>query len=444
MNRTIAVHTGNFYAEHIGTEGVTRSELAALVPHCEAAHRRLTDGSRGGLDAEYACINLPREMPAQLAEIRAVVDELRSFDDVVVIGIGGSSLGAKAVCQAAAGKLKTQAPRLRFVENVDPYSLHRLLAQLDAARTAVVCISKSGGTIETVVQYLILRDWLTQHCGKDAARRQQWVITDPHSGWLRELATREQLPSLSVPPKVGGRYSVLSAVGLVPLGVVGIDIDSLLQGGADHAARCQRGDVESNAALEIAALCYLLDTRHGKHLSVMMPYINRMRLFGDWYRQLWAESLGKWHPGQTGRAAAGTLPLTAVGAIDQHSQLQMYLESRHDKFFTFIELAHWEHDMPIPLAGDDARQFPYLHGKGMADVIDAEFRATRRVITEAGHPNMTITLPALDAYVFGELLDLYQRATVYAGLLYGINPLDQPSVEKGKQLAIDYLRRAGN
>ncbi len=441
MNNNIAIHTGNFYSEQVGAEGVTRAELAALTPDCATAHQRLADGSRGGLEAEYACLNLPQEMPASLAEIRAVVDALRSFEDVVVIGIGGSSLGAKAVCQAATEKLKTEPPRLRFVENVDPYSLHRLLTQLDAARTAVVCISKSGGTIETVVQFLILRDWLVRHRGKDAARRQQWVITDPHNGWLRALAERERLPSLPVPPKVGGRFSVLSAVGLVPLGVVGIDVAALLAGGADHAARCQDGNVETNAALEVAALCYLLDTRHGKHLSVMMPYINRMRLFGDWYRQLWAESLGKWHPGQTGRAAAGTLPLTAVGAIDQHSQLQMYLESRHDKFFTFIELAHWEHDMPIPLADDDARQFPYLQGKSMADVIHAEFRATRQVITAAGHPNMTITLPALNAYVFGQLLDLYQRATVYAGLLYGVNPLDQPSVEKGKLLAIDYLRR---
>lgn len=441
MNNNIDIQTGNFLAEQVGAEGVTRAELASIAPDCAAAHRRLADGSGGGLGAEYAGLNLPREMPASLAEIRAVVDELRRFDDVVVIGIGGSSLGAKAVCQAAAHKLKTDPPRLRFVENVDPYSLHRLLAQLDAARTAVVCISKSGGTIETVVQYLILRDWLARHRGQGAARRQQWVITDPQHGWLRELAIREQLPSLPVPPNVGGRYSVLSAVGLVPLGVIGIDIDALLQGGADQAARCQSGSVAANAALEVAALCYLLDTRHGKHLSVMMPYVNRMRLFGDWYRQLWAESLGKWYPGQTGRAAAGTLPLTAVGAIDQHSQLQMYLESRHDKFFTFIELAHWEHDMPIPLGGDEATRFPYLQGKNMADVIDAEFRATREVITAAGHPNMTVVLPALDAYVFGQLLDLYQRATVYAGLLYGVNPLDQPSVEKGKQLAVDYLRR---
>jgi glucose-6-phosphate isomerase len=444
MNNKIDIQTGNLYAEHVGAEGVTRDELASLAAECANAHRQLAERSRGGLDADYACLNLAQEMPGSLTEIRAVIDTLRGFQDVVVIGIGGSSLGAKAVCQAAAHKLKTDPPRLRFVENVDPYSLHRLLMQLDATRTAVVCISKSGGTIETVVQFLILRDWLVQHLGQDAARRRQWVITDPHGGWLRELAVREQLPSLPVPPKVGGRYSVLSAVGLVPLGVAGIDIDALLAGGADHAVRCQSDQVESNAALEIAALCYLLDTCHGKHLSVMMPYVNRMRLFGDWYRQLWAESLGKWYPGRAGRAAAGTLPLTAVGAIDQHSQLQMYLESRHDKFFTFIELLHWEHDMPIPVTDDDARAFPYLQGKSMADVIDAEFRATRQVITAAGHPNMTIALPALDAYVFGELLDLYQRTTVYAGLLYGINPLDQPSVEKGKVLAVNYLRDGGH
>jgi glucose-6-phosphate isomerase len=437
----IKIDTANLYAEQVGPEGVTHQDLASGTELCGQAHQKLVNGSTSGLEAEYAALNLAGEMQALLPSIHETAAILRSFDDVVIIGIGGSSLGSKAICQAVASKIKTDPPRLRFVENVDPYSLQRLLSQLDAARTAVVCISKSGGTIETVVQYLILRDWLTRHQGHDAARRQQWVITDPEHGWLRELARREGLPSFPVPPRVGGRYSVLSPVGLVPLAVVGVDIEALLAGARDNAARCRRETPSGNPALEIAALSYLLDRCHAKHVSVMMPYVNRMQLFVDWYRQLWAESLGKWDRHQPGSVPAGTLPVRAMGAIDQHSQLQMYLESRHDKFFTFIELARWEHNLPIPLDANDARQFPYPADKNMADVIGAEFRATVQVITDAGHPNMTIRLPALNAYALGELVDLYQRATIYAGLLYGINPLDQPSVEIGKRLAIQYLQQ---
>jgi glucose-6-phosphate isomerase len=239
---------------------------------------------------------------------------------------------------------------------------------------------------------------------------------------------------------VGGRYSVLTAVGLLPLAVVGVNIAELLQGAADTVSRCQNENFEKNPALEMAALYYLLDVNHNKRVSVMMPYVNRLRLFVDWYCQLWAESLGKWDTKQPDVPAAGTLPVGAMGAVDQHSQLQMYLESRHDKMFTFIDLAHWDHDLAIPMDASVQGAFPYLEGKSLVDVIRAEFVATRQVITDTGHPNMTLLLPTLSAHTLGQLTELYQRTTVYTGLLYGINPLDQPSVEKGKKLAIQYLK----
>jgi glucose-6-phosphate isomerase len=441
--RQLVIDTSNFYMEGVGREGISRAELAAQATEIQHAGQRVHAGSAAGLDADYAALNLAREMPALLPQIEEMAADLRQHQDVLVIGIGGSSLGAKALQQAVAPQPPPAGtPRLHFVENIDPYFLQRLLSGLNAGSTAVLCISKSGGTIETVVQYLILRDWLTRQLGEMNARRHQWIITDPKNGWLRELAKREGLPSLPVPSQVGGRYSVLSPVGLVPLATLGVDITVLLQGAADNAARCADADVASNPALEMAALCVLLDTRRGKRTTVMMPYINRLQLFVDWYCQLWAESLGKWDRTRPGSTPAGTLPVRAMGAVDQHSQLQMYLESRHDKFFTFIELETCEYDLPVPLDDFDVPHFPFLKGRSMAEVIDAEFRATRQVITDAGHPNMTIRLPVLDAHVLGQLIDLYQRATIYAGLLYGINPLDQPSVEIGKRLAIDYLRGA--
>lgn len=434
----ITIDTANMYADQVGREGITQQELAALTEVLQPIHVRIRAQAQQGLEAEYACLNLAPAMTAQLAEIEQAAAALKRFRDVVLIGIGGSSLGAKAVWHTLTGGTvgTMDATRLHFVENVDPDDLTLLQSKLDPATTGVICISKSGSTLETIVQYLLFRQWLTRALGKPEAGKRQWVITDPQGGWLRELVQRERLASLPVPPKVGGRYSVLSAVGLLPLAAGGIDIRALLQGAVAQAGRSQTDDVHANPALELAALSFLLDTRKHKRVSIMMPYANRLALFVDWFRQLWAESLGK---KRTGQEPAGTLPVGALGTVDQHSQLQMYLESRHDKTFTFLTLDRWRSDCPIPLEDAERTTFPYLQGRTLAEIMAAEFLATRRSITDAGHPNMTIRLPQLDAYTLGQLIDLYERTTVYTGLLYGINPLDQPAVEKGKKLAIQYL-----
>jgi len=433
----LRVDTTAAYADVVA-EGVARDRLDALARELEEVHATLTERRRGGLDAEYACLNLHDAMRGEVPAIQAEAVQIATFEDMLLIGIGGSNLGAMAAAQALAhGDRKRPGPRLHFLDNIDPDYLHDLLAALDPGRTAVLAISKSGGTIETATQYLIVRDWLHARLGRSRAREHQWIITDPVEGWLRRLANEEGLRALPVPPRVGGRYSVLTAVGLLPLAAVGVDVRALLDGAAANAARCESGDWRRNPALELAALYYLLDVERGKRLSILMPYVNALKLFGDWYRQLWAESLGKRRPdGST----AGTLPVTALGAVDQHSQLQMYLESPRDKFFTFIGLERWTHAVPIPLAEADARTFPYLQGKTLGDVIAAEFLATRRVIADYGHPNLTIHLPVLNAYTLGQLIDLYQRTTVYAGLLYGVNPLDQPAVESGKRLAVQHLQ----
>lgn len=436
VSGSLEIETANMYASRLGNQGISPEDVKSIDAELKRAHRAVQAGMRGGLDAEFACLNLHALMPETLPAVDDMASELRHFSDVIVIGIGGSSLGAKAVYHALKGELPAGLPRLHFVENVDPYDLHDLLARLPALSTAAVCISKSGGTLETIAQFLVVREWLGHRLSHFEARRRQWVITDPERGWLRDLARKESLPSLPVPPRVGGRYSVLSAVGLLPLAAVGVDVRALLEGAADNAARCGDDSPGSNPALELAALYYLLDTQKQKRTAIMMPYVNRLSLFGDWYRQLWAESLGKV---REKRDPAGSLPVTALGTVDQHSQLQMYLESRQDKMFSFLELADWEQNMPVP---DDqvTSDFAYLKGRSLSEIMQAEFEATRTVVTQAGHPNLTIRLPRVDARTMGALIDLYQRTTVYAGLLYGVNPLDQPSVEKGKVIAIDKLK----
>lgn len=438
----LRIDTTRLYRGAVGLEGVDRNDLEALAPQLRHVHQTLREKTAAGLEGEFACLTLHDSIPESLPAIEAAADQLRQYDHVAVIGIGGSSLGAKAVQQAlSAGQDRPPSPRLHFLENVNPHHLDFFTRYGAAEKTAIICISKSGGTIETAVQYLVLRDWLEKKLGKERARRQQWLVTDPARGWLRDLARREDIASLPVPPRVGGRYSVLTAVGLLPLAVLGVDIRGLLAGSAANAARCASEDTENNPALEMAALFYLLDTRHDKRVSIMMPYADPLQLFGDWYRQLWAESLGKRRGGDVDvdDAPAGTLPVTALGTVDQHSQLQMYLESRRDKIFTFLAIDEWESNPSIPLTADDRKNFPYLDGKRLQDVLEAELQATSEVITQAGHPSMSLRLPVLDAHAMGQLIDLYQRATVYCGLLYGINPLDQPAVEKGKQLAIQFL-----
>lgn len=435
--KALRIDTSAMYTGAVGAGGLPRAELDGLAGELARVHELVTRRRQGGLDAEYASLNLHEELPKSLTAIEAEAARLRAFADVVVIGIGGSNLGAMAVLQALAhGDRKPDTPRLHFLDNIDPDFLHDLLARLDSARTAVVAISKSGGTVETAVQYLVLRDWLRRTRGP-SARDHQWIVTDPQQGWLRALARDEGLAALPVPPRVGGRYSVLTAVGLLPLAAAGVDIRGLLEGAAASAARCDAPQAGTNPALEMAALYFLLHTRRNKRVSVLMPYIHSLRLFGDWYRQLWAESLGKRRADGT---PAGTLPVPALGAVDQHSQLQMYLESPRDLMFAFIALDAWAHRIDVPLDDASRAAFPFLDGRALHDVLDAEFRATRQVITDYGHPNLTITLPQLDAHVLGQLIDLYQRATIYAGLLYGIDPLDQPAVESGKRLAIAHLR----
>jgi glucose-6-phosphate isomerase len=438
--KLLRIDTNRLYQDGVGAEGVMMADIEALKPELKRVHRTLLAKSEGGWDAEFACLTLHDGMLDSLSQIQAMAEPIRRFKDVAIIGIGGSSLGAKAVRQAlTAATSNASIPALHFLENIDSYHLEALLGHLPAENLAVICISKSGGTIETAIQYLILRDWLEKHLGKDKARQHQWIITDSTHGWLREVAKRENIPSLPVPAGVGGRYSVLTAVGLLPLAVIGIDIRALLAGAGANAARCRADDLQANPALELAALFYLLDTSKNKRVSIMMPYADPLQLFGDWYRQLWAESLGKQVATKPGKPPAGTLPVTAMGAVDQHSQLQMYLESRLDKIFTFIALDTWEHDIRIPIPEEDRKFFPFLVDMNVSQVIEAEFQATRQVITDTGHPNMTLRLPALNAFSLGQLIDLYMRTTVYTGLLYGINPLDQPAVEKGKKLAIRLL-----
>ncbi len=383
-----------------------------------------------------------REQSERFAESRRGM-----YDEIVVLGIGGSALGPVALRTALRApywnlldaKRRKGFPRLHVLDNVDPRTITALLAELDLARTLFIITSKSGGTAETMAQYLIVHERV-QAAGLDRARHLVFV-TDPRQGALRPIAEREKIPALDIPSNVGGRFSVLSPVGMLPAALVGIDVAGLLAGAGAMAQRCTGADLSKNPAGTYALLQWLADTRSGAHIHVMMPYADALRDFAAWFVQLWAESLGKIPPAG---GHVGPTPLAALGATDQHSQVQLFMEGPADKTVTFIGVADRDGDLGIPNAYPDVKDLSYLGGKTLGALLDIERRATAGALAKRGRPNMTLMLDRVDANRVGELIMLLEIATIYAGALYGVDPLNQPGVELGKQFTYAMMGRPGS
>ncbi|HEU4565875.1 MAG TPA: glucose-6-phosphate isomerase [Gemmatimonadaceae bacterium] len=380
------------------------------------------------------------------AEIRQFADGAgQAFSDIVVLGIGGSALGTIALrsalrpphWNALSDEERDFYPRLHVLENVDPVTIAALLDRLELGRTLFLVISKSGGTAETMAQYLIVRGRLESALG-DGVSRHLVFITDPEKGALRAIARKEGIAALDVPPNVGGRFSVLSAVGLLPAALVGVEIEKLLAGARDMLARCRSAALEENPAGVFATLQWLADTTLGLHTQVLMPYSDPLRELSAWWVQLWAESLGKIRPDG---GHVGPTPLPALGATDQHSQVQLFMEGPRDKTVTFVALAESPVDLEIPRLHGDLAELAYLGGHSLAELLNAERQATAAALAQRGRANMTITIDRLDAEHLGGLLMLLEVATVYAGELYGVNPLDQPGVELGKRYTYALMGR---
>jgi glucose-6-phosphate isomerase len=267
--------------------------------------------------------------------------------------------------------------------------------------------------------------------------------TDPERGALRELATREGIATLTVPPGVGGRFSVLSPVGLLPAALVGIDIHGLLAGAREAVERAAADDLRRNPAALYAGLHWTADTALGARIHVLMPYTDRLREFAEWYRQLWAESLGK-RVDRDGRPVfAGPTPVGAVGVTDQHSQVQLFMEGPYDKVISFVVVDDLGVDLPIPSRDGLPADLAYLPGHSLGELLRAEYAATSAALARMGRMNCTVRLSALSAQAFGELIMFFQLATGYAGVWYGVNPFDQPGVELGKKLTFAAMGRPG-
>lgn len=373
------------------------------------------------------------------------------FENLVVLGIGGSALGTTTLRDALLGphwneldeEARDHYPRLYVVDNVDPRTVGELLERLDLRRTLFNVVSKSGSTAETMSQYLVVEDRLAQLLDEEKTRGHFLFTTDPSSGILRKIAEEEGVPALEVPPNVGGRFSVLSSVGLLPAAVVGIDIIEVLAGAADMASRCRTSVLRENPAGLLATLLHAADTGMGAPIHVLMPYSDRLRSFAAWFQQLWGESLGKAHDREGRTVNVGPTPIPAVGATDQHSLLQLLMEGPRDKVVLFLGVDTAPDPVAIPSIRSEYPALSYLGGHSLFELLETERRATMEALRQEGRMNLGLQLDDLTPRALGELFMLFQIATVYAGALYGIDPLNQPGVELSKRLTYGLLGREG-
>ena len=430
-----------------GEHGLPRSRLAELVRRFGAVQAEVRERRARG---EYGFYDLV-DQDATVKEIARFAEGLgQAYDHVVVLGIGGSALGTKALLNAlrppAWNELDDEQreffPRLTVLDNIDPTSVAAALRRIDPRRALVNVVSKSGGTAETMAQYLVIRNWLEESLGS-AATRHLVFTTDPERGALRELAQREGIAAITVPPAVGGRFSVLSPVGLLPAALVGIEIEGLIAGARTALERAGQDDLLENQAALYAALHWAADTWLGARIHVLMPYTDRLRELAEWHRQLWAESLGKRVDRRGQRVHLGPTPVAAVGATDQHSQIQLFIEGPFDKAIAFVAVDDLGTDMPIPERSELPPDLAYLPGHSLGELLRAEYEATSAALARSGRMNLTLHLPDLTAASVGELLMFFQLATGYAGAWYGIDPFDQPGVELGKRLTYAAMGRPG-
>jgi glucose-6-phosphate isomerase len=443
----ISLDYNNMLSPRLGGRGIDPASLDELAGRFREAH---ADALRRREAGELGFYALTREEETVAAIESFAQGPGQAFSDLVVLGIGGSALGTVALRTALlrpnwnelSDEQRDFFPRLHVLDNIDPATFGPFLDRLDLRRTLFNVISKSGGTAETMSQYLVVRKRLEEAMG-DGYRRHLLFTTDPEKGVLRQLARQEDIAALPIPSNVGGRFSVLSAVGLLPAAMAGIDIRALLRGAEEMTRRCDTADLRANPAGMFAALQYLADTRHGAPIHVMMPYSDRLRDVADWFRQLWAESLGKQRTRAGEEVYAGPTPVKALGATDQHSQVQLYIEGPFDKTITLMAERDTDGDVEIPSVYPELGELGYLGGQTLGGLLRTELLATEAALTRRGRMNMMLELPRVDARSLGGTLMMLQIATVYAGHLYGVDPLDQPGVELGKQLTYGIMGRSG-
>jgi glucose-6-phosphate isomerase len=434
----------NVTSEIIGSEhGITDAQLKTLAQKTSPLISQLNKERKPYRD-------LPNNEKT-VQQVKKLTAELKDrCENLVVLGIGGSALGNIALQTSLNPYMynlddsQRPGPRLFVFDNIDPPQFASFLDwvsdKLD--KTIFNVISKSGQTPETAAQFLIIRKTLQDVLGPKALKNQVVATTDPKQGTLRKIADETGIACLEVPEGVGGRFSILSAVGLFSADMCGIDIDSLLEGASDMDKRVCTEDFYKNPAAINAAINYHF-YNNGKKISVMFPYSYALKDLADWYRQLWAESLGKANDLKGAEVHIGPTPIKALGTTDQHSQVQLYREGPNDKLFTFLQVDNFDKNIKIGPAPDCAPELDFLAGKDLSMLLNSEKIATEYALLQSKRPCLTVIFPKLNAYTIGQFIYLYEVTTSFAGALFGINPYDQPAVELGKEATFALTGKTG-
>jgi len=434
----IKLYYKNITADVIGSEhGITEKQLKDLAQKTEPLISELNEERKAG-KTPYRDLPFNTEIPRR---VKKLIAELKNdCENLVVFGIGGSALGNIALQTALNPYMyniddrQRRGPRLFVFDNVDPLQFASFLEWIGDKlnKTIFNVISKSGWTTETAAQFMIIRQLLLDRLGPEGCKEQIVATTDQNHGILRHITDDAGFRSLVVPEGVGGRFSVLSAVGLFSAAMCGIDIDSVLAGARDMDTRVGCEDFYKNPAAINAAINYHY-YNHGKRISVIMPYSYHLKDMADWYRQLWAESLGKAVNLQGNEVHIGPTPVKALGTTDQHSQVQLYREGPNDKLFTFLQVNNFDKDITIGPAPDCASELEFLAGKKMGTLLNNEKKATEYALLQSKRPCLTVIFPEVNEYTVGQFIYLYEVTTSLAGALFNINPYDQPAVELGKE-----------
>ena len=435
MDMRIKLDVNPMFREFTGEHAIPRAELDSMLPELKKAHAAVEAGRGKGMQG---WMDLPSNQDEILTAIEHTAARVRKeFEAFVVLGIGGSALGPAAVQQALnhlhyneLPAEKRGGPRLYIEDNVDPERMAALLDVIDLKKTCFNVITKSGGTAETMSQYLIITDALKKAVGDDY-KRHIIITTSQTKGFLIKIAQREGYETFYIPDGVGGRFSELCPVGLIAAAVTGIDIRGLIAGAKDMDQRCASDDAYQNPALMDAGLM-VLAMRHGVNMSVMMPYADSLKLMADWYAQLWAESLGKNETLDGEKCHVGQTPIKTLGVTDQHSQLQLYTEGPFDKALTFLKVESFRATTAIPHGCDDIPTIAFLGGKSHNQLIEAERKGTEYALYKSGRMSQTITLPEVNANTVGQLIYFFELVTAYSGALLNINTFNQPGVDESK------------
>lgn len=444
----ITMDFNNMMSEVIGDEqGISKASIDQLSDRLKEAAQAMKDKRKAG---KMDFRDLPYNQKDIVKDLIDTANKIKDrFDAFVVLGIGGSALGPIAVQQALnhmhynelSKEDRGGYPRLYVVDNVDPERMDALFDVIDIEKTAFNVITKSGSTSETMSQFLIIQDMLKTKLG-DKYQDHIIATTDAENGNLIKIAKQEGFKTFFIPRGVGGRFSELTPVGLLPAAVCGIDIEELLAGAAYADELSSMDNVYENMAYMAATLQYLA-MKAGKNISVMMPYADSLKYMADWYAQLWAESLGKRYDLEGKEVFVGQTPVKALGVTDQHSQVQLYTEGPFDKVVTFLGVGEYRKTMEIARGYEDIPAVSFLGGHTLNELIHAEQAATEYALLKAKRLNRTITLPVVNAFTIGQLLYLLEVETAFAGELLNIDAFDQPGVEEGKNATYALLGRPG-